>query len=363
MNHSSLEPSAAAAGADAVLALLALRNCKPKEMGAVVAALRTRGPDFCALAAEQPALFPAPAATEAARDLMAWAKEGISCSVLGSGDYPERLTDLYDPPPIIFYRGDLAPLKAAPVRLGIVGARASDKMSESFAFNSALETSARGAFIVSGLALGIDSEAHRGAVSSGGRTIAVLGSGIKKIYPASNTALAREIIDRGGVILSEFAPDSPAYPSNFLQRNRIIAALSDFVLLVQAGERSGSLVTARFALELGREVLAAPGAFWDKRFLGSNKMIKDGASPVVRVEELFEFMPGLPEIAEKEEAAEDLSADAASVLALCGESGRIHLDDISRRLSPSRAGEALVELELNGRITRLPGNYIALNPK
>ncbi|PIR98044.1 MAG: DNA-protecting protein DprA [Candidatus Colwellbacteria bacterium CG10_big_fil_rev_8_21_14_0_10_42_22] len=190
-------------------------------------------------------------------------------------EYPTILREIQDPPETLFIRGELASLRNK--CLSIVGTRKASRegmhTAEEFAFSLArLEVT-----IISGLAAGIDAVSHKGALRAGGNTVAVLGTGIDKIYPAQNQNLAQEIIKSKGAILSEYPPGEPSYKGNFLRRNRIISGLSSATLVVEAPARSGSLATARFAAEQGREVFVVPGPHKNFNFAGSHALIRDGA--------------------------------------------------------------------------------------
>lgn len=192
----------------------------------------------------------------------------------GAPDYPESLLSLVDPPPILFARGDLS-LLARPA-VAIVGSRRATAQGRRTTERIAAEIADRGVVVVSGLALGIDGAAHRGALAVEGGTIAVLGCGPDLAYPASHRALFGEILQEG-LIVTEFPPGEPAQPHNFPRRNRILAGLSAGVVVVEAAERSGALITVDHALDLGVEVFAVPGSVEAPNAAGSNNLIRDGA--------------------------------------------------------------------------------------
>jgi DNA processing protein len=194
----------------------------------------------------------------------------------GSGDYPHWLGRIHDPPAELWFRGQLRP-EEGERSVAIVGARAATPLGESFARRLARDLASVGVTVVSGLARGIDTAAHVGALEAGGRTVAVLGSGIDRPYPRQNERLA-EAIARTGALVSEFPPGSMAWKSNFPRRNRTIAGWSRLVVVVEAGERSGALITARVALEEGRDVMAVPGHPSSPAAAGTNALLRDGAA-------------------------------------------------------------------------------------
>ena len=196
----------------------------------------------------------------------------------GSGDYPFWLLRIHDPPAALWVRGRMRP-EEGERSVAIVGARVATPLGESFARRLARDLASAGVTIVSGLARGIDTAAHLGALDAGGRTVAVLGSGIDRPYPRQNERLA-EAIARTGALVSEFPPGSVAWKSNFPRRNRTIAGWSRLVVVVEAGERSGALITARVALEEGRDVMAVPGHPSAPSAAGTNALLRDGAGVV-----------------------------------------------------------------------------------
>lgn len=203
-----------------------------------------------------------------------------------SVDYPSLLKEAACPPKKLFVRGDLP--KSNRTKIAIVGTRKASSMGKQIAQNISRELSASGIIIVSGLAMGIDTAAHTGAVQGGTETIAVLGNGIDKIYPAQNENLGRKIIEGGGAIISEYGPGEPSYKNYFIQRNRIISGLSDATIVIEAPERSGALSTARFAAEQGRPVFVIPGPINHPNYVGSHALIRDGAILVTGVPDIME---------------------------------------------------------------------------
>ncbi len=203
---------------------------------------------------------------------------------INSKEYPQNLKNIYDPPKKIYLIGnkDLLYQKG----IAIVGARDATQYGKKIAYNLAKELSEQNIVIISGLAIGIDSYAHKGALEKG--TIAVLGSGIDNIYPKENLELAREIIKNKGCIISEYPLGTKPERLHFPQRNRIISGLSDGVVVIEASKKSGALITAEFALEQGKEVFAVPGDINKKQSEGTNQLIKDGAILLTSATDILE---------------------------------------------------------------------------
>lgn len=215
------------------------------------------------------------------------AKENFKTIRLTDKDYPFLLKETVLPPQLLYIRGAIEPRDKNAV--AIVGARVATSEGLKTAYDLAFQLAQSGVTIVSGLAQGIDTEAHKGALDAGGRTIAVLGTGVDIIYPTSNIELSKRIQNGGqGAIISEFAPGTPAYPSNFPQRNRIISGLALGTVVVEAREKSGALITARFALEQNRDVFAVPGPIGRPTSYGPNRLIKEGAKIVTAVDDIME---------------------------------------------------------------------------
>ncbi len=202
-------------------------------------------------------------------------------------NYPEILKHIPNPPKKLFVRGEILPKDKTAI--AIVGARKHTSYGKQVAYDFAYALAKSGVTIVSGLALGIDSEAHKGALDAGGRTIAVLGSGIddNSIYPYSHKSLAERVI-KNGALISEYEPGTPALPHQFPQRNRIVSGLSLGVLVVEAKEKSGSLITAKLALEQGKDIFAVPGPIFSKMSEGTNKLIQQGAKLVLTPNDILE---------------------------------------------------------------------------
>jgi len=266
--------------------------------------------------------------------------------------YPAALAVIADPPPALWVRGEASTLSTPAV--AIVGARAASPYGLAVAEQLAADLAARGVTIVSGLARGVDSAAHRGALGRSGATVAVLGSGADVIYPPEHDRLALDI-QATGVIVSELVPGTPPQKQFFPLRNRIISGLSRAVIVIEAGEKSGSLITARCALDQGREVLAVPGNVLSGRNRGGHGLLRDGAKIVESADDILEELqvPGFPSV--RTEQGEGLPADPILARMAPGES--CDLDAISERtgLATPRLLPRLLELELQGLVRRTGG--------
>lgn len=204
----------------------------------------------------------------------------------GEKNYPSLLKEIPDPPKKLYYRGDFQ--NDVRPHLAIVGTRKATAAGLQLAKKFAKELAARGMVIVSGLAMGIDTAAHEGALEAKGKTIAVLGNGLDSIYPRQNEKLSNKILEVGGVILSEYEIGTPAYKDNFLQRNRIVSGLSLGILVIEAPTQSGALNTASHALEQNREVFVVPGPLNNENYLGSHALLRAGARLVTKPEEILD---------------------------------------------------------------------------
>jgi DNA processing protein len=262
--------------------------------------------------------------------------------------YPAALATIVDPPFVLWTRGTRDALEKPAVAL--VGSRAASPHGLAVAERLGADLAARGLIVVSGLARGVDSAAHRGALSARGSTIAVLGSGTDVIYPPEHAALAREI-EATGLIVSELAPGTPPLPLFFPLRNRIISGLSRAVVVIEAGEKSGSLITARLALDQGREVLAVPGNVLSGRNRGAHALLRDGAKIVEGADDILEEL-GLPS-----RAARAGGVPGDSVLASLVPGEPADLDAIAERsgVAPAKLLPRLFELELQGLVARAGG--------
>jgi DNA processing protein len=217
---------------------------------------------------------------------------------LKTADLPPRLQQISSPPQQLFVRGELTPLLGRPC-VGIVGSRKVSSYGRQVTERLARELAGQGVIVVSGLALGIDSLAHRAALDAGGGTIAVLPGSVEEVYPSSHRQLASEIVDRGGALVSEYPKGTPTLRANFIARNRLIAGLSDVLLVTEAALKSGSLHTARFALEQGKDVLAVPGSITSETSEGTNNLLRAGAALVTSVDDVLQALKLEPSANEK----------------------------------------------------------------
>jgi len=285
---------------------------------------------------------------------LAWiAESGHALVAWDDVDYPRALLTTADPPPAFYYRGRRELLNQP--SFAIVGSRNATAQGADNAEAFAAALSAADFTIISGLALGIDAAAHRGGLSAKGSSIAVVGTGLDRIYPPANRDLGERLAQQGG-LLSEFPLGTPPLPSNFPRRNRVISGLSRGVLVVEATLASGSLITARFAAEQGREVFAIPGSIHSPFSKGSHRLIKDGAKLVETAQDVLEELgivaPGRTPDAKRAPPA----GDAGRVLAALGYE-LLGVDALAERsgLDVGAVSVALVELELGGRVATLPG--------
>ncbi|HYI74922.1 MAG TPA: DNA-processing protein DprA [Gaiellaceae bacterium] len=270
--------------------------------------------------------------------------------------YPELLAAIHDPPPQLFLRRTVLPELLDRPAVAVVGARSCSPYGRSVARSLSRDLAATGLVVVSGMARGVDGEAHRGALDAGGATIAVLGCGIDRDYPAAHAELARRIVETGGLVVSEYEPGIEPAPWRFPARNRIIAGLCRATLVIEARERSGALITADFALEEGREVLAVPGEITSLLSAGTNALLRLGATPITCVEDVLESY-GL-----ERSGVESVSlGPTAEKLWTRLAEGALTADEVVRAsgVQPGEGAAALVELELAGRVTLEDGVYRA----
>ena len=298
-------------------------------------------------------------ATPAIDLALEWASQsGNAVLTLGDADYPAALLEIPDPPVLLYVKGD--PAMLARPSIAVVGARSATPQGEANAEAFATALSLAGLTIVSGLALGIDGAAHRGGLAGPGSTVAVIGTGADRIYPARNAALARRIAEAGALV-SEFPLGTAPLAHNFPRRNRLIAGLARGVLVVEAALQSGSLITARLATDCGREVFAIPGSIHSPVARGCHQLIRDGAKLVESAADILEELR-----LEQPEAAPALDSEPPAVV---GEEARVlaalghdpvDLDTLVHRISltPEALYAILLTLELEGRVARLPGGRL-----
>lgn len=302
---------------------------------------------------------------------------GLSIQIISfdNPDYPNRLKQIYDPPLVLYLRGNVEVLNRPGI--AVIGTRHPTPYGIGMAERLACDLAARGMVIFSGLARGVDSAAHRGAVAAKGKTVAVFGTGVDVVYPKENSRLADQLLSFGGALVSEFSLGTFAAPQNFPIRNRIISGMSFAVLVVEAAEYSGTRITARCALEQGRDVYAVPGNVTNKNSWGPNTLIKQGAHLVATWEDAWEELPAdvqltltLPASAESQAGQTaslfeepSLSPYEKKIYAVLKADEALHLDEIIEKLeaeiSSSEIFAALFELELAGKVKQLPGkNFV-----
>jgi len=280
-------------------------------------------------------------------------RKNISVVTWDEPDYPSLLKEIHDPPPLLYYQGNLKLLSNP--SLSIVGSRKHTNYGQEVAFSFASKLAADcGLTIVSGMARGIDSWVHKGALEAGGATAAVLGCGVDICYPPENRNL-KEKITSLGIVLSEFPPGVSPLPQNFPQRNRIISGLSLGTLVIEATEKSGALITAGFALEQGREVFAIPSGIVSPYSKGCHKLLKDGAKLVETVADILEelYLP-----LKNEQIISNNEPLTGSLLDFVSYEPRL-LEEIimASKKSAAEVHVLLLELELDGKVKQLPGKY------
>lgn len=287
-------------------------------------------------------------------------QDGITLLTWSDEDYPRRLGDIALPPPVLYVKGTITTQDEWAV--AIVGSRKITPYGQQAAEETAAFLARNGVTVVSGLARGVDSAAHRAALNAGGRTIAVLGSGLDQIYPQENRKLAAEMVERGAVI-SSYAPGTPPDGANFPPRNRIIAGLSIAVVVVEAGQKSGALITANYAAEQGREVFAVPGNIFSPQSKGANRLVRDGAHPLLSPEDLLDAL-NLTLVTEHQSARTVLPADAteAALFAVLGHEP-MHVDEIGAKaeIPIDQVSATLALMELKGMVQQVGGmKYVAV---
>ena len=282
----------------------------------------------------------------------------VKTLTLNSPLFPEQLQHIADPPRQLYYLGDLESVLSKP-RLAIVGSRKVSAYGKSVTLRLAKEAAEQGIVVVSGLALGVDGLAHQGALEAGGLTLAVLPSGLDKIYPATHRGLAERILQQGGTLVSEYPFETEPYQSNFLARNRIISGLSDAVLITEAATRSGSLNTANHALEQGRTVMAVPGNITSELSTGTNNLIKMGGVPVTEIRDILAAME--LQQAGKKAAPMGSNAEESIVIELLirGISDSSELLHHSE-LSTPMFNQTLTMLEITGKVRPLGAGHWSL---
>jgi len=287
--------------------------------------------------------------------------EGIGILTINEPGYPTILKEIYDPPAFLYYKGRMD--DPDEFRIAVVGTRKASTYGRQSASEIVRNLANQKLTIVSGMALGIDSIAHEAAIEAGGRTIAVLGSGINQesIYPSTNRRLAERIIDSGGAVISEFPLGSLGLKHHFPQRNRIISGLSLGTMVIEAGEASGSLITARAALDQNREVFAVPGTIYSPTSIGPNKLIKMGAKLVTDAADVLETLDlsHVKSYVENKAIIPD-SPEEEKLLNILDKEPK-HIDAIIKQtdLDPANVSSILTLMEMKGKVRNLGGaNYV-----
>ena len=295
--------------------------------------------------------------------------------ILDDGSYPALLREIADPPITLYVRGDWQACFELPC-VGVIGSRMCSTYGENAAEMLSRDLASRGICIVSGLARGIDTAAHRGAIRGNGKTVAVMGTGIDGVYPKENAKLINEILESGGAIVSQFPLGTPPLKDNFPYRNRIISGLSLGVVIVEATEKSGSLITARLAMEQNREVMAVPGNITSRNSIGTNYLIKSGAKLVQQWQDVIAELPSeiaaeiLPPVIEKgnesksrqpELVPADMNLNERKVWSLLSADEPVHIDNLLEvsGLSFGDLNSVLVGLDIRDLIRVLPGKSYA----
>ncbi|GAB4540955.1 MAG: DNA-processing protein DprA [Anaerolineales bacterium] len=287
--------------------------------------------------------------------------QGIKILTWQDEAYPQRLKEIDQPPPVLYLRGEYLPDDVFAV--AIVGTRKATPYGRQVTEELASFLASNGMTVVSGFARGVDAIAHQTALKRGGRTLAILGSGVDKIYPPEHKALSEQVIARGALI-SDYAPGTPPDASNFPPRNRIISGLSLAVVVVEAAETSGALITAEFAAEQGREVFAVPGSIFAPQSKGANKLIQNGALPLLHENDLMQALDiqrvGEHKTARKALPGDETEAKLLSVLSL----NPLHVDEIRNLtgLPIEKVSATLALMELKGMARQLGGmNYVSVH--
>jgi DNA processing protein len=292
-----------------------------------------------------------------------WAKiesQGIKILIWEDETYPQRLKEIEQPPPVLYIRGDYLPEDLFAV--AIVGTRRVTAYGRQITEELAAYLASNRITLVSGLARGVDAIAHQTALKAGGRTIGVLGSGVDRIYPPEHRGLAEKMMESGAIV-SDYAPGTPPDASNFPPRNRIISGLSLAVVVIEAGETSGALITAEFAAEQGREVFAVPGSILAPQSKGTNKLIQNGALPLLSVNDLMQPL-NLTHMGEHKAARKTIPSDEteAHLMNVLGEEP-LHVDEIRNQteLPIEKVSATLALMELKGMVRQVGGmKYVAV---
>lgn len=294
-------------------------------------------------------------------------REKIKVITINDGEYPFYLKNINDPPVVLYVKGSFSRDEKM---IAIIGARRATPYGCDFAKIIAGQLSKLGITIVSGMARGIDSWAHRGALDSGGRTIAVLGCGVDVVYPWENEKIAGEIMNNGAIV-SEFVPGTQPLPINFPSRNRIISGLSIGTVVIEAGERSGSLITAHYALDQGREVFALPGNVNSSVSVGTNKLIRDGAKIITGIDDILEELKAYDIVKNNKNRNKSSFSNDRRFYGLSADERKLaeyllyenlHIDILAQKsgLGIPATNSILTMLELKGVVQQMPGKVYRL---
>ncbi len=288
------------------------------------------------------------------------AAQGIQVLTWEDEAYPSRLKEIDQPPPVLYLRGELTTEDSWAV--AVVGTRRVTAYGRQVTDELASYLAQNGVTVVSGMARGVDAIAHQSALKAGGRTLAVMGNGVDRIYPPEHRTLAEQILAKGA-LLSDYVPGTPPESANFPPRNRIISGLSLAVVVVEAGETSGALITAQFAVDQGREVFAVPGNILAAQSKGTNRLIQQGAHPLLSAREVLEAL-NLTRVSEQRLVRKVLPVDEveSKLLSVLG-AEPLHMDDIRNQtgLPIERVSATLVMMELKGMVRQVGGmNYVAV---
>ena len=311
----------------------------------------------------------------AQEEIASAAAAGVNVLSMDDPLYPPRLKEIYDPPLVLYVRGETGVL--ARPGIAMVGTRHPTPYGTGMAERLASDLAAQGLVIISGMARGVDTASHRGAIAAKGKTVAVFGTGVDVIYPKENSRLSEQILALGSALISEFPLGTFAAPQNFPIRNRILSGMSVGVLVVEAAEYSGTRITARLALEQNRDVFAVPGNVTNKNSWGPNTLIKQGAKLVATWEDVWEDLPAEVRLALTPPASPESQASPSAslfpdeglpphekrILSLLKADEATHIDELVEKLetelSSSEIFAALFELELNGKVRQMPGkNFV-----
>ena len=322
---------------------------------------------------------------------------GAYILTIDSENYPEKLRSLSFPPYVLYVKGKFKLNDEIPA-VGVVGTRHTSEYGDEITNKFGFELASDGFLVVSGLAIGVDAMAAKSAIRAGGTTVAVLGCGIDIDYPKQNRTL-RKYIEEYGAVITEYPPGTSPLPANFPQRNRIIAGLSDCILVTQAPERSGALITARYAYDIGREIFCVPAGIYEYKSMGSNELIRLGASSVTKPQNITElyknrlkdfkpqtqrrelfnkktknkgvsgFVERVKETILKEKPSindnryKNLEENEKVIMALIIENEKISVDEIIRKteMAPSKIGATLSMMEMTGVVKKLPGNFYVVS--